>query len=122
MWRDDLTSASQRPFEPTASRNPVLHLEPSSRHVFLFFLVRVNHSRLLNLLNYHRTAPPVDPTAPTFHPVSSRYQADQLFGELTPKDTEWLCAGGFVTETQSFYVIAEDGTTIIFQVIHSSLG
>ncbi|THH20727.1 hypothetical protein EW146_g686 [Bondarzewia mesenterica] len=68
------------------------------------------------------TSPPVDPKAPTFHPVSSRYPADELFGELEPQDTEWLCAGGFVTETQIWYNILEDGTSVMCQVIHSSIG
>jgi hypothetical protein len=70
----------------------------------------------------HRTSPPVDPTAPTFHPVSSNFKPSELFGELEPKDTEWLCAGGFVTETQIFYNILEDGTSLMCQVIYSSIG
>ncbi|KAF9036202.1 oxidative stress survival Svf1-like protein [Panaeolus papilionaceus] len=65
---------------------------------------------------------PVDPHAPNFHSVSTNLAEGDLFGELEPKDTEWLCAGGFVTETQTFYVIADDGTSIMCQVIHSSVG
>ncbi|KAF4613643.1 hypothetical protein D9613_007810 [Agrocybe pediades] len=68
------------------------------------------------------TAPPVDPTAQNFHPVSSKFQETELFGELESKDTEWLCTGGFVTETQIFYVITEDGTSVMCQVIHSAVG
>lgn len=68
------------------------------------------------------TSAPVDPTAPTFHPVSESFKQDELYGELTPKDTEWLCAGGFVTETQIFYTITHDGTSLMCQVIHSSIG
>ncbi|KIM39821.1 hypothetical protein M413DRAFT_184485 [Hebeloma cylindrosporum] len=68
------------------------------------------------------TAPPVDPAAPNFHSVSTRFSENELFGELEPKDTEWLCAGGFVTETQTFYVITEDGTSVMCQVIHSAVG
>ncbi|PPQ64562.1 hypothetical protein CVT26_001960 [Gymnopilus dilepis] len=68
------------------------------------------------------TAPPVDPHAPNFNSVSSRYPDNELFGELEPKDNEWACAGGFVTETQTLYVITEDGTSVMCQVIHSSVG
>jgi len=66
--------------------------------------------------------PPVDPKAPNFHPVSSRYSPQELFGELEPKDTEWACAGGFVTETQTFYTITDDGVSVMCQVIHSAVG
>ncbi|KAF9468065.1 oxidative stress survival Svf1-like protein [Collybia nuda] len=68
------------------------------------------------------TSAPVDPTAPNIHPVSSKFKDDELFGELEPKDTEWLCAGGFATETQTFYITADDGTSIMCQVIHSAVG
>jgi len=68
------------------------------------------------------TLPPVHPTAPTFYAVSNNLADTELFGELEPQDTEWLCAGGFVTETQIFYVITDDGTSIMCQVIHSSVG
>uniref|UniRef100_A0A8H7Y2Y3 Survival factor 1 n=1 Tax=Psilocybe cubensis TaxID=181762 RepID=A0A8H7Y2Y3_PSICU len=68
------------------------------------------------------TAPPVDPTAPNFHSVSSSVPENELFGELEPKDTSLLCAGGFVTETQTFYVITEDGTSVMCQIIHSAVG
>jgi hypothetical protein len=68
------------------------------------------------------TAPPVDPHAPNFHAISSKVPETELFGELEPKDNEWLCAGGFVTETQIFYVITEDGTSLMCQVIHSAVG
>ncbi|PPQ66222.1 hypothetical protein CVT24_000334 [Panaeolus cyanescens] len=65
---------------------------------------------------------PVDPTAPNFHSVSTNLSEGDLFGELEQKDTEWLCAGGFVTETQTFYIVADDGTSIMCQIIHSSVG
>ncbi|KAJ6619775.1 oxidative stress survival Svf1-like protein [Mycena sp. CBHHK59/15] len=68
------------------------------------------------------TSAPVDPNAPTFHPVSSQFKGTDVFGPLEAKDTEWLCAGGFVTETQIFYTIAEDGTFLMCQVIHSAVG
>ncbi|KAJ7707702.1 oxidative stress survival Svf1-like protein [Mycena rosella] len=67
------------------------------------------------------TSPPVDPTAPTFHPVSSQ-QGKEAFGQLEAKDTEWLCPGGFSTETQVFYTIGDDGTFLICQIIHSAVG
>ncbi|KAF9267723.1 oxidative stress survival Svf1-like protein [Marasmius fiardii PR-910] len=73
--------------------------------------------------SFFSTAPPVDPTAPNFHPVSSKFKDGELFGELSQKDTELLCtASGFVTETQVFYIIAQDGTSITCQLIHSSVG
>ncbi|KAI0064770.1 oxidative stress survival Svf1-like protein [Artomyces pyxidatus] len=72
--------------------------------------------------SFFSTSPPVDPTAPTFHPVSSRHAPNDLFGELEPQDTEWLCAGGFVTETQVWYALLEDGSSVMCQVIHSSIG
>lgn len=72
--------------------------------------------------SFFSTAPPADPHAPNFHPVSSGRSASELFGELEPKDTEWACPGGFSVETQVFYNILEDGTSIMCQVIHSSVG
>jgi len=66
------------------------------------------------------TSAPVAPDAPNFHPVA--HPPSETFGPLEPKDTEWLCAGSFVTETQVFYTIGEDGTFLILQVIHSAVG
>ncbi|TFK75229.1 oxidative stress survival, Svf1-like protein [Pluteus cervinus] len=63
-----------------------------------------------------------DSNAPNFHPVSDRYKEDELFGELSPKDTEWQCASGFVTETQVFYITTESGASLMCQVIHSATG
>ncbi|KAI0787785.1 oxidative stress survival Svf1-like protein [Fomes fomentarius] len=68
------------------------------------------------------TAPPVDPNAPNFYPVSSVFQPSELAGELEPKDTEWTCPGGFSVETQVFYNFLEDGTSLMCQVIHSAVG
>ncbi|KAJ3567406.1 hypothetical protein NP233_g6385 [Leucocoprinus birnbaumii] len=68
------------------------------------------------------TSAPTDPQAPNFFAVADGVPANELYGELQPADTEWLCAGGFVTETQVFYVITEDGKSIMCQVIHSSVG
>ncbi|KZT20138.1 survival factor 1 [Neolentinus lepideus HHB14362 ss-1] len=63
-----------------------------------------------------------DPHATNFHPVSSRPDSD-LFGELEPKDTEWQATtSGFITETQIWYTTLEDGTSVMVQVIHSSVG
>ena len=83
-----------------------------------------NKSSFYSILSYflYRTSPPVDPAAPTFHAVANNVADTELFGELEPKDTEWLCSGGFVTETQTFYVITDDGTSLMCQVIHSSVG
>ncbi|KAK0471999.1 oxidative stress survival Svf1-like protein [Armillaria novae-zelandiae] len=69
------------------------------------------------------TSPPVDDKAPNFRSVSESFKENELFGELTPKDTEWAChGGGFITETQVFYTTTEDGNSLMCQVIHSSVG
>ncbi|KAJ8455498.1 hypothetical protein ONZ45_g18930 [Pleurotus djamor] len=57
-----------------------------------------------------------------FHPVSSRYEEKDLFGELETKDLEWTCPGNFATETQTFYTLGDDGTSLMCQVIHSAVG
>lgn len=68
-------------------------------------------------------ATPADPKTPNFHPVSGfEAKTSDLFGALEPKDLEWTCASGFVTETQIFYNFLEDETMIMCQVIHSSIG
>ncbi|KAF5341922.1 hypothetical protein D9611_001899 [Ephemerocybe angulata] len=72
--------------------------------------------------SFFSAAPPVDPTAPNFHSVTTNVSDSDLFGPLEPKDMEWACAGGFVTETQTFYIIADDGRNIMYQLIHSSVG
>ena len=74
-----------------------------------------------HLLLFFR-ASPSDPSAPTFHPVTSRYPENELVGELEPKDLEFMCAGGFVAETQTYYNFLEDGTFITCQIVHSSIG
>ncbi|EAU85479.2 survival factor 1 [Coprinopsis cinerea okayama7 len=68
------------------------------------------------------SAAPVDPHAPNFFSATTNVPENELFGPLEPKDTEWLCAGGFVTETQTFYTITDDGVSIMCQVIHSATG
>jgi hypothetical protein len=45
-----------------------------------------------------------------------------LFGPLEPKDLEWTIGSGFITETQVWYHSLEDGTFLILQIIHSSVG
>ncbi|KAK0480023.1 oxidative stress survival Svf1-like protein [Armillaria novae-zelandiae] len=72
--------------------------------------------------SFFSTSPPVDPNAPNFRPVTEAFKEEELFGELTPKDTEWACAGGFITETQTFYTTTDDGMSLMCQVIHSSVG
>ncbi|KAI0734136.1 oxidative stress survival Svf1-like protein [Fomitopsis betulina] len=74
------------------------------------------------LSSFFSTSPPVDPKAPNFHPVSAGKSASDLFGELEPKDTEWTCPGGFAAETQVWYHLLDDGSHLMCQVIHSSLG
>ncbi|KIL67604.1 hypothetical protein M378DRAFT_185660 [Amanita muscaria Koide BX008] len=74
------------------------------------------------MFSFLSTAAPADPAAPNFHPVSSRYGVQDFFGELEPKDLEWTCAGGFITETQTFYTITDDGVSLMCQVIHSAIG
>lgn len=64
----------------------------------------------------------VDPNAPVLHPVQLAHDQQALFGPLEPQDTQWLCAGGFVTETQTFYATTKDGGLVMCQVIHSSVG
>ncbi|EUC56017.1 survival factor 1, related protein [Rhizoctonia solani AG-3 Rhs1AP] len=66
---------------------------------------------------------PADSKAPNFHPVvTSKTAPGELFTKLEPKDLEWNCAKGSVTETQNWYNFLEDGTLIWFQVIHSGIG
>ena len=56
------------------------------------------------------------------HPVSSAFKPEELFGELEEEDLNWTCSGGFVTETQTFYHLLDDGTFLMYQVIHSATG
>ncbi|KAI0642021.1 oxidative stress survival Svf1-like protein [Trametes meyenii] len=68
------------------------------------------------------TSPPVNPAAPNFHPVSSIHTPTRFFGALEREDTEWACPGGFAVETQIFYIFLDDGSYLIFQIIHSAMG
>ncbi|GLB40383.1 putative svf1-like C-terminal lipocalin-like domain containing protein [Lyophyllum shimeji] len=72
--------------------------------------------------SFFSSASPADPTAKNLHPVSDTFKDSELFGELEHKDLEWLCAGGFVTETRTFYISADDGSFLMCQVIHSAVG
>lgn len=93
----------------------------SSCHVLLTLFVSLTIASTDVVLQLHSTSAPVDPTAPTFHPISAN--PSELLGELEPKDTEWLAtSSGFVTETQGFYNFLEDGSFVMCQVIHSSIG
>lgn len=69
-----------------------------------------------------RSGSTVDPQAQNIQPVSSAFKPEELFGELQAEDLHWKCAGGFVTETQTFYHILDDGTFLMCQIIHSSTG
>ncbi|KAF7796603.1 hypothetical protein EIP86_007785 [Pleurotus ostreatoroseus] len=72
--------------------------------------------------SFFSTVAPADPNAPNFHPVSDLFKPDELYGELDPKDTEWVCPGGFAVETHTYYNVLQDGTSIMCQVIHSAVG
>ncbi|KAM0786440.1 hypothetical protein ACM66B_001904 [Microbotryomycetes sp. NB124-2] len=61
-------------------------------------------------------------SGPNFHPVQLAHDQQALFGPLVKEDTEWLCAGGFVTETQTFYATTNTGALVMCQVIHSAVG
>ncbi|KZV89004.1 oxidative stress survival, Svf1-like protein [Exidia glandulosa HHB12029] len=63
-----------------------------------------------------------DPTAQNFHPVTSLHGPGQQFSPLDDRDLRWACSGGFVAESQIFYQYNEDGTFIMLQVIHASVG
>ncbi|KAG8981722.1 putative cell survival pathways protein, partial [Tulasnella sp. 427] len=63
-----------------------------------------------------------DPNAPNLHPVTNGVAPADLFGPLAPEDLDWVCAGGFVTETHTWYHRLEDGSLLMCQIIHSSVG
>ncbi|KAG8902743.1 putative cell survival pathways protein [Tulasnella sp. 403] len=63
-----------------------------------------------------------DARAPNIHPVTNDRAPSDLFGELTKEDLEYVCAGGFSTETQIWYHMLEDGKFLMCQVIHSAVG
>lgn len=94
------------------NHNHVLDFWVCCRSVMFEFLIPI----------YGRSGSTVDPQAQNIHPVSSAFKPDELFGELEAEDLHWTCASGFVTETQTFYHILDDGTFLMCQVIHSSTG
>lgn len=63
-----------------------------------------------------------DPTAQNLHPVTNGVAPADLFGELGPDDLNWVCAGGFVTETHIWYYRLDDGSFLMCQIIHSAVG
>lgn len=75
--------------------------------------------------SFFSTTAPTTPDTPTLDPVSSRYSSDHLFGEIQSPDPEngWACStSGFITETDTFYTLFEDGGVLSTQIIHSSVG
>ena len=59
------------------------------------------------------------------HPPKERLSSPEAtFGPLNPQDTSWLCAGGFTTETQTFYAMTagQSPKLLMVQVIHSAVG
>ncbi|SPO30308.1 related to SVF1 - protein with a potential role in cell survival pathways [Ustilago trichophora] len=57
-----------------------------------------------------------------FHAITDTVAQDALFGPLEASDLEWTCAGGFTTETQTWYSVLEDGSFATSQIIHSAVG
>ncbi|KAG8921591.1 putative cell survival pathways protein, partial [Tulasnella sp. 418] len=64
----------------------------------------------------------VDPTAQNIHPITSSTAPADFCGELSPDDFNWSQSGGFVSETQTWYHILDDGSLLMSQVIYSSVG
>ena len=63
------------------------------------------------------------PVGERVHPPWKSLAADASnFGPLEAADLEWTCAGGFVTETQTFYTNLPDGRVLSIQIIHSAVG
>ncbi|KIS66729.1 uncharacterized protein UMAG_04793 [Mycosarcoma maydis] len=57
-----------------------------------------------------------------FHAITDTVAQDALFGPLEASDLEWTCAGGFTTETQTWYSVLDDGSFATSQIIHSAVG
>ncbi|POY73345.1 hypothetical protein BMF94_3680 [Rhodotorula taiwanensis] len=63
------------------------------------------------------------PAGPNVHPVQTTFSdPNSLFGPLAAKDLEWNCGGGINTETQTWYATTKDGSVVMCQIIHSSVG
>ena len=54
--------------------------------------------------------------------MTSAYRPEELYGPLEAEDLQWTCAGGFVSETQTFYQFTDEGLFVMLQVIHASVG
>ena len=54
--------------------------------------------------------------------MTSRFTGTDIAGKLEDKDLEWTCAGGFATETQTYYHNLDNGKFLACQVVHSSVG
>jgi len=105
---------------------PLIGLEPNHNHNTYYVLkfwvggCSVMFESLIPI--YGRSGSTADPQAQNIHPVSSAFKPADLFGQLEAEDLHWTCAGGFVTETQTFYHLLDDGTFLMCQVIHSATG
>lgn len=84
-------------------------------------ILKYQRQTTLIMSSWFSSAAPRDPSE-LIHPVQTRYAPAALFGALVPEDLQWLCAGGFVTETQTFYITTATGGLVMCQVIHSSVG
>ncbi|PWY97335.1 oxidative stress survival, Svf1-like protein [Testicularia cyperi] len=62
------------------------------------------------------------PASSNFHAITDSFSQDALNGPLEPSDLEWTCAGGFTTETQTWYTVLDDGAFATSQIIHSAVG
>lgn len=115
---------------PSNILTPLLSLPRSSlQHVWLGFMAvsGVLSKRLLSVRSHTDTPSPSggDTSAadaqPNFRGVSETPQ-NALYGPLEASDLEWTCAGGFTTETQTWYTVLEDGAFATSQIIHSAIG
>jgi len=100
----------------------MISFEPNHNHVLNFWVCRRSFMFESLIPTYGRSGSTADPQAQNIHPISSAFKPDELFGELEAEDLHWTCASGFVTETQTFYHILDDGTFLTCQVIHSATG
>lgn len=98
------------------------HLVLKTNHVLIFWVgyLSVMFEALISI--HDRSGSTSNPQAQNIHPVSSAFKPEELFGELEAEDLNWTCASGFVTETQTFYHLLDDGTFLTCQVIHSTTG
>lgn len=105
---------------PIGSPHLLFSHRPIAQHVF--WHIFVSSSWIIYndpITNAYRST--VDPNTPNLHPVTDR-PASELYGPLEEHDLDWVCAGGFSTETHIWYQVLEDGTFLLCQVIHSAVG